>query len=77
MPLNGSVRVDAGRLAGVEQDEPQRVVVAEVGPEDGGADLGAAPVAVLEVDDAVLEPVVVVAVSDEVQDVDVVLPQPG
>ena len=69
--------VDAGGLAGVEQDQPQRVVVAQVGAEDGRADLGAAPVPVLEVDDAVLDPVVVVAVADEVQDVDVVLPQPG
>ena len=66
--------VDAGGLAGVEQDQPQRVVVAQVGAEDGRADLGAAPVPVLEVDDAVLDPVVVVAVADEVQDVDVVLP---
>ena len=76
IPLNGSVRVDAGGLAGVEQDQPQRVVVAQVRAEDGRADLGAAAVPVLEVDDAVLDPVVVVAVADEVEDVDVVLPQP-
>ena len=67
--------VDASGLARVEEDQPQRVVVAQVRAENGRADLGAAPVPVLEADDAVLDPVVVV-VADEVEDVDVVLTQP-
>ena len=69
-------RVDPRRLTGVEQHEPQRVVVAQVGTEHGRAHLDAAPVAVGEEDDAVLDALVVVAVADEVQHVHVVVPQP-
>ena len=69
-------RAEPSGLAGVEEDQSQRVVVVEVGPENPGRDGDAAAVLVAEVEDPFLLSVVVVTVPDDVQDVDLVRAQP-
>ena len=68
--------VDVGGAAGVEDDEPKRVVVADEGSEHRRGDRRAATVVVAEVQDPFLEPRVELTVPDEVQHVDVIRAQP-
>ena len=68
--------IDASGVTSVEQDQPQRVVVAQIWAQDRGADPAAAPVAVGEAQDTVADPVVELTVTDEVQDVHLVPTQP-
>ena len=70
-------RVGARRPAGVQDHHPQRVVVAQVGAEHRRGDRGAAAELVLEVEDALTQPLVEVAVADEVDDVGLLAAQPG
>ena len=63
-------------LARVEEHQPQRVVVVQVGTEDRGWNGDAAAVLVAEVEDTLLLALVEVPVPDDVQDVDLVRAQP-